>query len=238
MNKNLTIPSMEQIASDARNLSNFRGNPNLFAAMVEDEGFDEDEYDGFDDDDVSFDGKKKSFEDQHTGQRLLALTIDNSANATDVNVGIFGSQQAAFALAGEGVTTSIEGTAIRVTSNGITKLVVLQKYFHLNPTKVVGMRESFGKSDQAGKTITQTYNDPFKSKKETVYQPETFRSERNPLDKIITIPCDFTIGNQTDLIVQVAAGERLNFFIMFGGVYNTSKSLSRKYDRAAINLTQ
>lgn len=233
-NKEQNIPSMAQIAQDAENLSHF--NDHTFRGIVEDQDQFDDEYDGFDDDDLSFDGRSKSFADQHMGQRLLALTIDNTANATDVNVGLFASFAAAYAACGEGATVSIEGTAIVVHSNGTTKLVTLQKYAYRNPIKVVGMRVNFTRAEQAGKTISFAYNDPFKSKKETIVQPESYRSERNNQDKIITIPIAYTLGDQTDLIVQVAALEKLSFFVMFGGIYNTSKSLSKKHDRAAVNL--
>ena len=81
---------MKAIENDAKNLSNFEGDRSLMAQMVED-GFEDDDYDGFADDDLSFDGSDKSFKTQHNGKRLLILTIDNTANATDSTVGLFGS---------------------------------------------------------------------------------------------------------------------------------------------------
>ena len=168
---------------------------------------------------------------------MLALTIDNSANVADVNVGLFASVMSTFTACGEGATTAIGGQNIIVTSNGIAKLVTLQKYTYRNPIKIVGMRISFAAAEQAGKTIAYKYVDPFESDKQTVLQPESYRSERNAQDKIITMPVSFTLGDQTELTVQVSGSSKISFFIMFGGIYNTSKSLSRKHDRAAINLT-
>lgn len=237
MSKSKTVlyPSMKEIEADAKHLSSFDGG-GVMRQMANDGFDDEDNYDGFDDDDLSFDGQSRSFNSQHTGNRLLSLTINNAANLTDVTVGLFSSFKALFATAAEGATASIEGTAIQVTSNGLTKLQDIQKYSQLNPMKVVGMRVVFTQAPQSGKTIAFTYQDPFESAKETVLQPESYRSERNNQDKIITIPVGFTLGNQTDVKVQVLAGEKLNLYIMFGGVYNTSKSLSKKHERAAANM--
>lgn len=234
-NKLVPIPSMRQIESDAKYLSNFNGS--MESMINNPDGYDDEEYDGFDDDDLSFDGRSRSFHDQHTGQRLLALTINNSANATDVTVGLFKSFKGGFNVAAEGATTSIEATAITVTSNGFTKLVDLQEFAKLNPLKIVGLRINFTLAAQAGKIISFAYQSPFESVKETILQPESYRSERNNQDKIITIPVGFTLGNQTDLKVQVAANEKLSLFIMFGGIYNTAKSLSKKHDRAASTMS-
>lgn len=222
---------MNQMQMDAQHLSNFNGDNTPFGQMVND-GFDDD-YDGFDDDDLSFDGRSRSFKDQHNGQRLLSLTLDNSANAAlDVTVGLFSSFKNAFTVCGEGATVSTEGTAIIVRSNGIAKLLDVRQFSKTNPLRVVGMRLTFTKAEQAGKIISYAYQNPFESIKETILQPESYRTERNQQDKIITIAESFTLGDQTDFKVQLTGGEKLNMFIMFGGIYNISKSLSKKNNRA------
>jgi hypothetical protein len=236
--KRTYLPSMGAIATEAEALSFFNDHP--MGAMAQgnfEEMFDdEDDYDGFVDDDLNFDGKSQSLHDVQRSQRLLSLTIIN-ANATDVTVALGASFKAAFAACGEGATTSVEGSNITVRSNATyTKLVPTQKLAYLNPLQVVGLRVTFTTPTQASKLISYTYQNNWASPKSFELQPESYRTEKNQQDKIITIPVGFVWGNQTDFTIQVAANETLNLFVMFGAEYNTSKSLSKKIKRAAASL--
>lgn len=230
---------MGQIASEAEALSFFNDNPmgNMAQGNYDDMYDDDDDYDGFGDDDLNFDGKgNQSLHDVQRSQRLLSLTIING-NATDVTVGLGASFKAAFTACGEGATTSIEGSNITVRSNATyTKLVPTQKLSYLNPLQVVGLRVTFTTATQASKLISYSYQSNWASPKTYELQPESYRTEKNQQDKIITIPVGFVWGNQTDFTVQVAANETLNLFVMFGAEYNTSKSLSKKIKRAAASL--
>lgn len=239
MNKPTFLPSMREIATEADALSFFNDHP--MGNLAQDNGnfdemYDDDDYDGFGDDDLNFDGKAQSLHDVQRSQRLLSLTIINSNN-TDVTVGLGASFKAAFAACGEGTTTSIEGSTITVRSNATyTKLVPTQKLAYANPLQVVGLRVTFTTPTQASKLISYSYQSNWASPKTYELQPESYRTEKNQQDKIITIPVGFVWGNQTDFTVQVAANETLNLFVMFGAEYNTSKSLSKKIKRAAASL--
>jgi hypothetical protein len=235
--KQLSLPSMQAIQNQSEALSFFNDNPmGHMVNPADQDGYDDDDYDGFDDDDVHFDGKSQSFHNVKLSQRLLSLTITN-ANSTDVTVGLFASFKAAFTACGEGATTSIEGSNINVRSNATyTKLVPTQKLSYLNPLQVVGMRVTFTQATQASKLISYAYQSNWKSSQDFEMQPESYRTEKNQQDKIITIPVSFILGNQTDVKVQVAANETLNLFLMFGAEYNTSKSLGKKVNRAAATL--
>jgi hypothetical protein len=238
MNKKiLKLPTMKQIHTEAEALSYFTGTPMQNQVNDDEDDYDgDDDYDGFNDDDLHFDGKAQSFHDAHKSNRMLSLTIINGNN-TDVTVGLNASFKAAFANCGEGATTSIEGSNITVRSNATyTKLVPTQKLSFINPLQVIGLRVTFTQPTQASKLISYSYQSNWASPKTYELQPESYRTEKNQQDKIITIPVGFVWGNQTDFLVQVAANETLNLFVMFGAEYNTSKSLGKKVKRAAATL--
>lgn len=242
MNKIVPFSSQKQIEAAAENyLNSFSGGSNL--------EFTGDDYLGYNDDLLEFDGEANSFANEVRTGRRFTIQIDNMqagdaaaiAASTDKNVILVPSfnPSGGFVLAdgNNNVPGSMGEASQTVVVRGIPEtLVSLQKWIDKNPIRCLGLKIETTNILQMGKFLTIAPKSPFrKLESENIYIMD-YKDERQYNDKVATIMRPFFMDNQTDIILQIAKASVTTVTFYFGAALNTAKALRKKSASANLSL--
>lgn len=210
--------------------------------------FSGDEYLGYDDDFLEFDGEANSFANEVRTGRRFTITLDNmqagdapaiaaSTNKNVILVPSFNPSGGFVIVDGGNNVPGANGEAGQnVVVSGIPEsLVSLQKWIEKNPVRCLGLKIESTNVLQMGKYLTIAPKSPFrKLESENIYIQD-YKDERQYQDKVATIMRPFFMDNQTDIILQLAKASITTVTFYFGAALNTAKALRKK--AAAANAT-
>ena len=191
-----------------------------------------DGYDGYGDDMVDFDGNNKSFAAKVGAGRIFTITIASAADATKtviLNQGYSNSENPA------GSIVLAEGTVTGITTTGSPKSFNNLRDFTLyNPTLVNGFKiRARNSATQLENQVTIQELTPFKTPSSRVISLSAYQDENTYQDKVVTVPEQFILSNQTLVYTQVLAGETITVTLFCSAILNTALSLQKKSEKAA-----
>lgn len=247
--RNMEMSNIEREALS--HLSNFDGDENSYEGYSND-----DNYDGFDDDMLDFDGVGRSFSNEASAGRIFTFTVTNTttalayfylcggyknkaadtdsiANTGTLTDGAFKGVDSAGALLG---TAGLSGS-----SGSQATLNQFRRFYEANPVHVTAFKIDASEVGLiSGMTIDIEELSPFQgSLYRAPIRPSVFVNENTFRDKVATVPMDFDLNDQVVVRVLLPAGAANNtvtFTIVCGGILNSATALKTKRQKAARNL--
>jgi len=239
------IDSIEQEAM--AHLSNFDGEENY-------EGFNNEDYDGFDDDMLDFDGVGRSFANEASAGRVFTFTVTNTLTTaayfylvggyknkiadTDsiVNTGTMtdGSFKGV-----DGAGALLATAALTGTSTSVASLNQFRRFYEANPIHVTAFKlDVTDAAIIAGMTIDIEELSPFQgSQYRAPLRPTLFINENTFRNTTVTVPMDIDLNDQVVIRVLFPAtavlGQTVTFSLVCGGILNSATALKTKRTKAA-----
>lgn len=227
---NNNLRRMEYEANN--NLLDYEGDMGDLALM--------DSYLGDDDDMLDFGGINLNFATEIGRGRVFNITLTNTAVATRfafispglvyvpgseldgvIRTGAFSDRDGNAGLSGAGSPQSIE---------------FLLSFFYGNPTRFGGFKIS---SDTVS-GIEQIYSlipeSPFRTLESDEFILSSYTDENNFKDKVVTVPRDFQMDNQSKFLVVIPASTIITITLFGGSVLNAALALDKKASVAKRNI--
>lgn len=212
-------------------LSRFDGDPVDFT----------DEYLGFNDDFLEFEGGATSFANEVLTGRRFTVQLDNTqggtseaiAASTDKKVILipsFDPKGGHVLQDGNNTVGAAHGGANQVVAvSGIPNtLVSLQKWIALNPVRCLGLKLETTNTLQMGKFLTVASRSPFRNLPDENIYIQDYKTENQYNEKVATIMRPFQMDNQTDVILELSKNSIVTVTFYFGAALNTAKALRSK----------
>jgi hypothetical protein len=167
------------------------------------------------------------------------LTITNTgANATDKTIALlaayFGDKAQVKDSKGDAVDGILcEGNVVatvdeEVVAVGKPKSIdQFLKFISLNPCRITGMRIKTDDTDQFDEDLLFRNETPFRDLGFKTETPNTYLSEHQQNEKIVSIPLDTQFDNQTTLITTIQANRTVTYTFFIGAISNEAADLDR-----------
>lgn len=196
--------------------------------------YDGDNYDGFEDDTVDFDGAKKSFASKIGSSRIFTVQIVSAAVGTKnviVNNPYHSSETPA------GAIVLAEGAVSLITTTGSPKSFDnFAAFVNRNPTLVKGFKFKAKVSDtQLDAQIIVKEVSPFRTLADRIITIGAYQDENTYQTKTVTVPEEIIFSHQTLVYFGLQEAETVVMTLFCSAILNTAIMLQKKNDRAKRN---
>lgn len=198
------------------------------------DGMDGENYDGYGDDTVDFDGVKKSFATKIGAARIFTMTIVSAATG-DKNVIVNNPYSSTETPAGAIVLA--EGAVSSITTTGSPKSFDnFAAFVNRNPTLVKGFKFKAKNSDTQldAQVICQDVS-PFRTLQNRVISIGAYQNEDTYQTKTVTVPEEIILSHQTLVYFKLNESETVTLTLFCSAILNTAIMLQKKNERAKRN---
>jgi hypothetical protein len=222
----MTPEQLEELANE--NFSSFEGEENF------------DGYDGFNDDMLDFGGAgRKTFAQSINSSRVFTYNIKNTTS-DDVyvvlNPAYHGVSTPDAVVLKQGLTEIAGGLGIVGTGSpkSIDNLIA---FIRNNPALLRGFKVK-AKNDASSleQILTVKEFSPFRDLESREIALSVYQDEHTYQEKVVTVPEEIYMSNQTELTILVKGGEELTITWLFDTILNNAAALKQKHQRAKSNV--
>lgn len=197
-------------------------------------GGEDENYDGYGDDSVDFDGPKKSFGSVIGASRIFTITIVSGAVGTKtviLNAAYSNSENPA------GAIVLAQGVVSLITTTGNPKSFDnFAAFVNRNPTLVKGFKiRAKNSATQLEQSISVQEVTPFKTPASRVISLAAYQDENTFQDKVVTVPEEVIWSHQTLIYTDILESETMTITLFCSAILNTALMLQKKNDKAKRN---